>query len=83
MKLPNSPAIMVSGISTKFLPSDPNELCKRLKLLLQERQAGNNCDIISEELVVILDNLPEYKCISKKQHLQIFIECNFLHTKKK
>ena len=35
IKLLNSPAIMVSGISTIFFPSDPDELCHRLKLLLQ------------------------------------------------
>ena len=36
IKLPNSPGLMVSasGVSkTKFLPSDPNELSERLKLL--------------------------------------------------
>ena len=45
MKLLNSPSIMASGISNiKFLSSDPDELCKRLKLFLQERHAGNNSD---------------------------------------
>ena len=61
--------ISTSGISiTTFLPSDPNELCERLELSLQERQAGNNSDIINEEVFVTLDKLLEYKCISKKQH---------------
>ena len=41
IKLLNSPAIMASGNSTLFLTSDPNELCNRLKMLLQEKQAGN------------------------------------------
>ena len=41
INLLNSPAIMASGITkTIFLSSDPNELCDRLKLLLQEKQAG-------------------------------------------
>ena len=43
--MPKSPDIMVfaSGVSkTIFLSSDPNELCDRLKLLLQEKHAGNN-----------------------------------------
>ena len=36
IKLINSPAIMASGVSkTIFLSSDPDELCDRLKLLLQ------------------------------------------------
>ena len=69
IKLINSPGLVVSasGISkTIFLSSDPNELCDRLKLLLQEKHAGNNSDIINEEIVVIIDKLLEYKCITKK-----------------
>ena len=69
IKILESPAIMASGISkTKILPSDPNELCDRLKLLLQEKHAGNNSDIINDEIVAIVDKLLEYKCITKKQH---------------
>ena len=79
IKILESPAIMASGVSkTIFLSSDPNELCDRLKLLLQEKQAGNNSDIINEETVAIVDKLLEYKCISKKQHKQILIKCNLL-----
>ena len=79
IKILESPAIMASGISkTIILSSDPNELCDRLKLLLQEKHAGNNSDIINNEIVVIVDKLLEYKCISKKQHKQIFIKCNLL-----
>ena len=79
IKLFNSPGLMVSssGLSkTIFLSSDPNELCDRLKLLLQEKHAGNNSDVINQETVVIIDKLLEYKCISKKQHKQILIKCN-------
>ena len=79
VKLLESPAIMASGITTIFLSENPNELCDRLKLLLQEKQAGNNSDIIIEEIVAIVDKLLEYKCISKKQHKQILIKCNLLH----
>ena len=79
IKLLNSPAIMASGVSkTLFLSSDPNELCDRLKLLLQEKHAGNNSNIINEEIVAISDKLFEYKCLSKKQHKQILIKCNLL-----
>ena len=81
IKLLNSTGLMVSasGLSkTIFLSSDPNELCDRLKLLLQEKHAGNNCDIINDEIVTIVDNLLEYKCISTKQHKQILIKCNLL-----
>ena len=81
IKLLNSPGLMVSasGVSkTIFLSSDPHELCDRLKLLLQEKPAGNNSDIINDEINVIIDKLLEYKCISRKQHRQILIKCNLL-----
>ena len=79
IKLLNSPAIMASGVSkTIFLSSDPNELCDRLKSLLQEKNGGNNSEIISDEIVVIIDKLLEYKCISKNQHKQILLKCNLL-----
>ena len=76
IRLLKSPAFMASGISTKLLSSDPNELCNRLKLLLQEKHADNNSDIINKEIIAIVDKLLEYKCISKKQHKQFLIKCN-------
>ena len=79
IKLLESPAIMASGITTIFLSETPNELCDRLNLLLKEKQAGNNSDIINEEIVAIVDKLIEYKCISKKQHKQSLAKCNLLH----
>ena len=79
IRLLRSPRIMASGVSkTIFLSSDADELCNRLKLLLQEKQAGNNSDLINDEIVAIVDKLLEYKCISKKQHKQILIKCNLL-----
>ena len=71
--------VSASGVSkTIILSSDPDELCDRLKLLLQEKHAGNNSNVIDQEIVVILDKLLEYKCISKKQHKQILIKCNLI-----
>ena len=79
IKLLKSPAIMASGISkTINISSDPDERCNRIKLLLQEKQAGNNSIIINNEIFAIVDKLLEYKCISKKQHKQILIKCNLL-----
>ena len=81
IKLFNSPGLMLSasGLSkTIFLSSDPNELCDRLKLLLQEKHAGNNSGIINDEIVAIVDKLLEYKGISKKEHKQILTKCNLL-----
>ena len=70
---------MASGVLKKILSCDPNELCDRWRLLLQEKHAGNNSNIINEEIVAIVDKLWEYKCISKKQHKQILIKCNLLN----
>ena len=81
IKLLNSPGILVSasGVSkTIFLSSNPNEFCDRLKLLPQEKHAGNISDIINDEIVIIVDKLLEYKCIFKKQHKQILINRNLL-----
>ena len=73
-----------SGIPVEtFLLSDLDELCDRLKLLLEEKQAGNNSYLINEEIVVILDNMLENKCINRKHHNQNLIECNLLHIKRK
>ena len=80
LELLKSPAIMASDISKPILlSSDPNELCDRLKLRLQEKHGGNNSDLINDEIIAIVDKLLEYKCISKKQHKQILIECNLLN----
>ena len=81
IELLNSPGLMVSAsgiLKTIFLSSNPNELCDRLRLLVQEKQAGNNSDIINQEIVAIVDKLLEYKCISKKEHKQILIKCILL-----
>ena len=53
---------------TSFLTSDPNELCLIIKILLQEKQAGNISNITDEEIVAVADKLLEYKFISTKQH---------------
>ena len=79
VKILNSPAIMASGVSNIIiLSSDPNELCDRLRLLLQEKHGGNNSDLINDEIIAIVDKLLEYKCISKKEHKQNLIKCYLL-----
>ena len=70
--------LSASGVSKTIL-SDPDELCDRLKLILQQKQAGNNSDIINDEIVAIVDNLLEYKCRSKKQPKQFLIKFYLLH----
>ena len=84
IKLLKSPSLKVSASSvskTIYLSSDPNELCKRLKLSLQEKHTGNNSDIINEEIIAVVDKLLEYKCISKKQHKIFLIKCNLSHER--
>ena len=79
IRLLDQPAIMASGVSNiLILSSDPDELCDRLRLLLLEKHAGNNSDLINDEIVALVDKLLEYKCIPKKQHQQILIKCNLL-----
>ena len=45
----------------QFLSFDPNRLCNRLKILLQEKQAGNNSKRFDEEIVALADEILEYK----------------------
>ena len=72
--------VSASGVpKTIFLSSDPNELCDKLRVLLQEKHGGNNSNLFDEEIVVIVDKLLEYKCISKRQHKQILFKCNLLN----
>ena len=79
-RLLKPPTIMASGTSTKFLTSDPTELCNKYKKLLQEKQAAINSNIIDEELVALVEKLLENKCKSKKEFKQILLKCNLLHT---
>ena len=73
-KLP-VPANKACGISTVFLPKNPNELCDSLKLLLQEKQDETNSDIFREEIVAINDKCLDCKCISTKQHRFLLLKC--------
>ena len=82
-KMFNSPAIMASENSATILSSDPDELCDKLKLLMQGKQSGNDSHIINNEIVAILDKLLEYKRTSRKKQKQILITGKLLHTKKK
>ena len=74
---------MASGISTTNLSSDPDELCDRFRLLLQEKHAGNDSHIINKEIVAIVDKLLEYKCITKKTTNSYFLNAMFCTNKTK
>ena len=75
-KLVESPADMASGISTVTLSSNHNELCDRLKSLLQEKKAGNNSNIIDEETIAAPDKILEYKSTSTKQLRLLLLKCS-------
>ena len=79
IKLLKSPAIVASEVSTIFSSSNLDELCHRLKLLIQEKHAGDNPNIINDEINAKVDRLLEHKCISKKQQKQHLFKCNLLH----
>ena len=70
-----SPAIMASGISKIFSPEKRKELYDRMKLLLQEKQVGNNCDINDEEIIAVAVKLLECISISTKQHKVLLLKC--------
>ena len=84
IKLLKLPGLLysASGISnTIFFSSIGDELCDSLKLILQEKQAGNNSKIINNEIVATVDKSLQYKNKSKKQHEQFLINCNLLHKR--
>ena len=51
-----------------FLTEDPNELCQRLHLKIQEKESGNDSNKLAEELVTIIDILFYYKFLTTAQH---------------
>ena len=63
---------MASRVTTICLSEDPDKLCDKLKLLLQEIQAGNNSDLINKKFFAIVDKLLEYKSITKKNNINKF-----------
>ena len=86
IKMHKSHNIMISasGVSkARFLSTDPNEMCDKLKILFNEKQAGNKSKLIDDEIVPLVGKSLENKCISMEQHKQLLINCNLLHTKKK
>ena len=67
----NKRAILASVLKTIFLSDNPNELCDKLKLLLQEKRAGNISNIINKKIGARFDKLLQYKCIAPTQYKKI------------
>ena len=57
-----------SGLNFIFLPSDPDELVDKLKLLYFEKVGGNDNPMLSEQIIAIADKLLQYQCITTNQH---------------
>ena len=80
IKLLESADIIASGVSkTIFLSSDPEELCQKFKMIIQEKQARKNFEIINQGINAIIEKLLEYQCKTKKQHKKVLVKCNLLH----
>ena len=71
----NKRAVLASGLKRSetaiFLSQSPNELCKRLCLINQEKQAGNDSNRFDNESIAINDKSLEYKCINATQHNEL------------
>ena len=79
VRLPQSPSIMASSFSSIFLSEKANEHYDRIKLLLQQKQAGNNSKLINEEIVVVADKLLQHNWhnwICTKQHKCLLVKCS-------
>ena len=68
----NTRAILASELKIIFLSGNPNELCERLKLLIQEKRADNDSGMTNQEMVAIIDELLEYKNFTPTQHKKIY-----------
>ena len=55
--------------------SDSNELCDRLKFLLQEKQAKKFSIILNEENDALANKKLEYKRVTEKQHRFLLVKC--------
>ena len=56
---------------TKFFSENPNDFCDELNLLLPEKGAGTNSNIIIEKNVAIFDKFLEHKCFTPTAHKKL------------
>ena len=55
-----------------FSTKNPDELCKKLQLVFQEKQVANDTSRFDVEIVAIIHKLLEEKCITKTHHKKVF-----------
>ena len=53
--------------TTFFLSENPNDLCDRLCLIIQEKQAGNDTTRFENDTIAIFDEFLQYKTITPTQ----------------
>ena len=74
ISLLDSPFIMAKSLQkesfsyTRWLSSNYNEFCDRLKLLLREKKARTKSNLTDEKNDSLADDLSEDNCISTKNH---------------
>ena len=59
---------------TRWLSSNPNELCDSLNLILKEKQAGFNSNKPTEKTIAITGNFMEDNCVSQPKQHSILVE---------
>ena len=74
----NKSAILPSRLKTIFLSEIPDELCDKVKLLIQEKRARNISDMINQKMFAIIDKSLEYKCITPTQHKKFIKKFNLI-----
>ena len=74
--------ILASGLRTVFLSEKLDGLCDRIEMLLQGKRAGNNSNVIEEEIVVGIDKFLEYNSFTPSEQKKTLKKVNLLHTKK-
>ena len=51
-----------------FLSENPNELCNSIRLIIQEKQCGNDSNRFDSEIYAIIDEFLKYKYITPTEH---------------
>ena len=60
-----------------FLSGNPDELCNRIRLIIQEKQ-GETTKVFDDETIAMNDKLLKYKCITPTHHKKNLTRFNLL-----
>ena len=56
-----------------LLPENLNDFCDEIRLIIQNKEGGNDSFKVDEEMLAIIDKLLHYKCNSTTQLKNILI----------